>query len=124
MSFRQQNQWKKFGGAGCLVLNYYNRQWTPLLGLQRGGKRQGKFNICSGKMEQQDNCCYVATVIRELNEEFKLQITEKSLGSEWKFPRIQSQRIANLYSVGNWLESQTYQFDFDERLSRSQQAVV
>ena len=79
MSFRQQNQWKKFGGAGCLVLNYYNRQWTPLLGLQRGGKRQGKFNICSGKMEQQDNCCYVATVIRELNEEFKLQITEKSL---------------------------------------------
>lgn len=43
-----------------------------LLGLERFGKYRGKYNVCAGSLEPEDNGCAVNAAKRELREEFKL----------------------------------------------------
>ncbi|ARF08363.1 hypothetical protein Catovirus_1_413 [Catovirus CTV1] len=64
------------GGIGiAFVNNYYNKDYVVLLGKERGGNYAGQYNICSGKVESQDNGCYIKTVIREALEEFKIDVS-------------------------------------------------
>jgi len=79
-TIRKNNNRIGYGGAACIVLNnYFEQRWVALLGHERGGDYKGTYNLCAGKVDIQDNGCYVATVIRELEEEFKIKIQESDL---------------------------------------------
>jgi hypothetical protein len=60
------------GSAGCMVFTYFKSEWIAVLGKERKGKYQGKYNICCGKGENTN--CYIINAIRELNEEFHIEI--------------------------------------------------
>lgn len=57
-------------GVGVCLVDPNLRQ--VLLGLERFGKYRGKFNVCAGSLEPEDNGCVVNAAKRELREEFKL----------------------------------------------------
>ena len=59
------------GVAVCVVNNEQNH---ILLGLERFGRYRGKFNVCSGGMEEEDRNCVIETARRELHEEFKITV--------------------------------------------------
>lgn len=59
------------GVAACIV---DPDQRKVLLGLERFGKYRGKFNICAGSLEPEDEGCAVKAAKRELREEFKLSL--------------------------------------------------
>ena len=61
-------------GIAVVVLYSYLQYPTALLGLERSGPYAGKLNLCAGKMEQQDNNCWLQTLVRELKEEFKIHL--------------------------------------------------
>lgn len=61
------------GVAVCIV---DPEQRKVLLGLERFGKYRGKFNLCAGSLEPEDEGCAVNAAKRELREEFKVSIAE------------------------------------------------
>lgn len=67
---RLEKGYKKMGGISLIIYDEKNRF---LLGYEE--KLDG-YSICSGKMEEIDNYCYVKCAIRELNEEYKIKINE------------------------------------------------
>ena len=68
----RDNNGNNKGSAGCLVLTYFKSTWIAVLGKERKGKYQGKYNICCGKGENTN--CYINNIIRELDEEFNIKI--------------------------------------------------
>lgn len=62
------------GVAIIVFLLYYNKDPAVLLGLERGGKYKDQYNLAAGKLEHHDNGCYMAAMMRELAEEFKIYI--------------------------------------------------
>lgn len=59
------------GVAVCIV---DPRRRLVLVGREVWGKYSGKFNICSGGVDNdKDQKCLILTAMRELNEEFKLR---------------------------------------------------
>jgi 8-oxo-dGTP pyrophosphatase MutT (NUDIX family) len=61
-------------GVGVCIVDPEKRK--VLLGLERFGKYRGKFNICAGSLEPEDEGCAVNAAKRELREEFKLSIAD------------------------------------------------
>lgn len=63
------------GSAAVLPLvNYYGKgKHVALLGKEREGQHKGKYNLVSGKSDNNDGC-YIETAMRELSEEFKINI--------------------------------------------------
>lgn len=61
-------------GVAAAILNFYNGNTTPviLLGKERGGAYTGQYNLIAGKLDKQDNGCYIVALKRELAEEVKL----------------------------------------------------
>lgn len=57
------------GVAVCLV---DPEKKKILLGRERFGKYRGKYNLCAGSVEPEDEGCAVNAAKRELSEEFKL----------------------------------------------------
>lgn len=67
---------KELGGIGILFLvNYYQKQLVVGLGLESHGKYKRTYNLCSGKLEKEDNNCYLKACERELFEEFKIYLS-------------------------------------------------
>jgi len=65
------------GAKGCasIVLNKYNnRFWTIMLGLQQYGSYVGTYTLCSGNREHKDGNCFIASIMREMSEEFKIHL--------------------------------------------------
>ena len=65
------------GVAVCIV---DPEKKTVLLGLERFGKYRGKFNLCAGSLEPEDAGCAVNAAVRELREEFKLEMPAHDFG--------------------------------------------
>jgi hypothetical protein len=66
------------GGAGCLILTKIEDKWVALLGFEKyGTKNKNKLNLCAGGRNPSDNGCFVTCALRELKEEFKIELTEK-----------------------------------------------
>ncbi len=65
------------GGSGCLVLTKIDRKWAALLGYEKyGNKNKNKLNLAAGGRNEEDMGCYIKCAIRELNEEFKINLSE------------------------------------------------
>ncbi len=62
-------------GVGVVVFEMYKGA-TPviLLGNERGGRYHGEMNLCAGKLEPHDKGCYIVAAMRELSEEFKINV--------------------------------------------------
>lgn len=65
---------KEAKGVGVCMVDPTNQ--NILLGLERFGKYRGKFNICAGSLEPEDDGCAVKAAMRELREEFKVHFEE------------------------------------------------
>lgn len=57
-------------GVGVCIVDRDHKK--VLLGLERFGKYRGKFNLCAGSVEPEDDGCVVNAALRELREEFKV----------------------------------------------------
>jgi hypothetical protein len=65
------------GGAGCLILTKNENKWVAVLGYEKyGTKNRNKLNLAAGGRNQDDNGCYIKCAIRELYEEFKIELSE------------------------------------------------
>lgn len=65
---------KEIKGVGVCIVD--PTQEKILLGLERFGKYRGKFNLCAGSLEPEDDACAVKAAMRELREEFKVHLDE------------------------------------------------
>lgn len=65
---------KETKGVGVCIVD--PTQQKILLGLERFGKYRGKFNLCAGSLEPEDDACAVKAAMRELREEFKVHLDE------------------------------------------------
>lgn len=71
---------KKYNtGVGIIVYKNYifpdnQTKASILLGKERYSRYAGLYNICAGTMEAKDKNCWIDTAIRELNEEFKIDL--------------------------------------------------
>lgn len=62
-------------GFGLMLIMKYNGQkWVCMLGKERGGQYKGQYTLCAGKIDQQDNGCVLKTLVREMVEEFKIDM--------------------------------------------------
>lgn len=67
-------------GVGIVIYNNYFDRFTRrnipvvMFGKEREGNYKGKYNVCGGKMEDIDDGCYIKAVLRELKEEFKIDL--------------------------------------------------
>lgn len=59
--------------AGCVLFKTVNNKRIVFLGLEKKGPRVNQYNICVGKMDYEDDGCYLKTLSRELLEEFGLR---------------------------------------------------
>lgn len=67
----------KLNTSGVAICIVDPRRRTVLMGRERWGKYAGRYNICSGGVDQsKDHGCLMRTAMRELNEEFKLRFEE------------------------------------------------
>ena len=64
-----------FSSMKCGVIVIVVSNGKVLLGRSRWGKFAGRVGVCKGKMEKKDNNCHIACAVRELNEEFKINIS-------------------------------------------------
>lgn len=72
-------------GVGAIVLSAdMMGNVTCLLGLEKFGKYQGLFNICAGSVEPYDKGCFLAAIIRELREEFKIDLNWRTFDYHFK----------------------------------------
>jgi hypothetical protein len=63
-------------GVGVAVFEYYNGSIPVLmLGHERGGHYKDEMNLCAGKLDSSDRGCYIVGAMRELREEFKIDVT-------------------------------------------------
>lgn len=66
------------GGAGCLIVTKVDNKWVVLLGYEKyGTKNKNKLNLAAGGRNPNDNGCYIRCALRELNEEYKINLSEK-----------------------------------------------
>lgn len=64
-------------GVGCVLFRNMNQfEKAVLLGRENGGRYQGLYNISSGKIELYDKGCIIKALIRELREEFKIDLSD------------------------------------------------
>lgn len=75
---RRSHGMNSTGGVAVIVLKQIDNEgdsthWI-LLGKQRGGQYAGLYSIVHGKMDPEDNFCYITSAMRELDEEFKIRI--------------------------------------------------
>lgn len=64
-------------GVGVAVFEYYNGSIPVImLGQERGGHYKGEMNMCAGKLDLTDHGCYIVGAMRELREEFKINVTK------------------------------------------------
>lgn len=61
-------------GVAVCIVDPEERQ--VLLGLERFGKYRGKYNLCAGSLEPEDDGCAVNAARREMCEEFKLAMSD------------------------------------------------
>lgn len=68
-------------GGACTSLSVILVVPSPnpcvLLVKQNSGQYEGRYTVCSGKRDEEDGDCWVATAIREMREEIKLHVSEK-----------------------------------------------
>lgn len=74
---------KETKGVGVCIVD--PTQQKILLGLERFGKYRGKFNLCAGSLEPEDDGCAVNAARRELREEFKVHLTETEFARHFGF---------------------------------------
>lgn len=69
---------KNSGACGSLSVALVAPGPRPMMLLvkQNSGQYEGKYTVCSGKRDEKDNECWVATAVRELREEMKLDMSE------------------------------------------------
>lgn len=80
-------------GVACMILNEYKKNAIvqdtyAYFGKERGGIYQHTYNLCAGKLESCDNGCYIAAIIRELLEEFKIDARGTNRFGEKRFDKI------------------------------------
>jgi 8-oxo-dGTP pyrophosphatase MutT (NUDIX family) len=63
------------GGVAMCIVDPIRR--VVLVGRERFGKYAGRFNICSGGVDDADGGCLVRTAMRELREELKLRFADE-----------------------------------------------
>jgi hypothetical protein len=65
------------GGAGCIILTKVEDKYVALLGYEKyGTKNKHKLNLATGGRNPSDNGCYIKCALRELNEEYKINLSE------------------------------------------------
>jgi 8-oxo-dGTP pyrophosphatase MutT (NUDIX family) len=80
------NENRKVKGVGALLVlrryrsNGINITNAVLLGRERFGNYAGKYNLCGGKMDASDNGCVISAIIREIYEEFKIDLSGNNPG--------------------------------------------
>ena len=72
------------GVAAGMFLPKYHKGSTNynnliLLGKENNGTYKNEYNVSAGKLETIDNGCLIKAIIRELKEEFKIEITSGSI---------------------------------------------
>lgn len=72
------------GVAVCIVDPDRKR---VLLGLERFGKYKGKYNVCAGSVEPEDDGCALNAALRELREEFKLCFADADVDAHFAVGR-------------------------------------
>lgn len=69
--------------AAAIMLKYNDTDWVIGGGLEIGGTYQGMYNLCAGTGEATDYVngafCYIACLVRELREEFKIDASSKNI---------------------------------------------
>jgi 8-oxo-dGTP pyrophosphatase MutT (NUDIX family) len=66
-------------GVGVAVFENYNGSIPVImLGHERGGQYKGEMNLCAGKLDPSDHGCYIVGAMRELREEFKIDVTSEN----------------------------------------------
>lgn len=85
---RQQQGFRPDCGVGVLpVVNYYRRGYMAvMLGKERAGSYQDQFNLCGGGMEPEDVGCILNAALRELREEFKIEVNWGNFDEFFKDP--------------------------------------
>lgn len=68
--------------AAVIPLVYYNGKhgsyWAMYVGNELGGQYAGKYNLCAGKFEPSDQNCWIKCAMRELKEEYKIDLDNAS----------------------------------------------
>jgi len=90
MSSKKKNSYKKckcdiciklknlnISGVGTVLLqpNYYGNIPTIILGKERAGQYKGEYNLFAGKMEKEDNGCYIKAAWREFTQESGIELS-------------------------------------------------
>ena len=76
------------GVAALLFLEYDHRDgrgYTTkvcMLGYENGGKYKDSYNLCAGRFETEDGGCFLKAIVRELNEEFGINLWENQAEGE------------------------------------------
>lgn len=78
-------------GVGVCIVDPKKKQ--VLLGLERFGKYRGKYNLCAGSLEPEDEGCALNAAKRELREEFKLYFHEVDFERHFCFRRQETLRF-------------------------------
>jgi hypothetical protein len=61
--------------TALLQLDYFGDIPTIILGKERAGQYKGQYNIFAGKMEKEDNGCYVKAALREFTQESGIELS-------------------------------------------------
>ena len=69
---------------GVGVFLYNRRKRCVLLGVERFGQYAGQLNLCAGRMDPGDRGCYISAAMRELREEFKVDVSYKDFESTFR----------------------------------------
>jgi hypothetical protein len=71
--FKNQN----ISGVGTILLqlDYFGNIPTIILGKERAGQYKGEYNIFAGKMEKEDNGCYIKAAWREFTQESGIELS-------------------------------------------------
>lgn len=85
---RQQQGFRPDCGVGVLPIVNYNGQGriAVMLGKERGGDYRNQFNLCGGGMEPEDAGCILNAALRELREEFKIEVNWSNFDQFFKYP--------------------------------------
>lgn len=67
------------GGVAIAPLFWTEEGWSALLGKERKGRYEGRFNLSAGRMKAEDHTCWRWAAMRELSEEFKMNISDKEV---------------------------------------------
>jgi hypothetical protein len=62
-------------GTVLLQLDYFGNIPTIILGKERAGQYKGEYNLFAGKMEPEDNGCYIKAAWREFSQESGIELS-------------------------------------------------